>query len=164
MEIKTTSVGEGAVPLGYVKFLNIKDKYFYDLDLWEIKNGKFISDSGYSNIDKAITYWTQLIPPESNFYIWASAKYTALEIIINAIFQRIFAYNRRISEAESEAKSENEKKQLEEEVKQIQNDISVLKKANKELTQIAEKIVKLREKQKREEQQEDRERRARRRT
>ena len=148
MEILDTSAGEGAVSVGWVKFLNIKDKYFKDLSLWEIKNGKYIiEDNGYSNLNNAINYWTSIIPPQSNYYIWASAKYTALEIIINAIFQRIFALNKRISEAETE----QEKEQIQEEMKIINNDISILKTANKELTQVTEEITKFLEKVKREE-------------
>ena len=141
-----TSVGEGALPQGWVEFLNIRNKYFLDMPLWEIKNGKYyINNDGISNLDIAIRNWTQIIPPESNYYIWASAKYTALDIIINAIFQRIFAFNKQISDAESI----NEKTQLEEEIKKILNDITVLKKANKELTTVSEKITKLSEQVKR---------------
>lgn len=156
-----TSVDEDALPQGWIKFLNIKDKAFFDLSLWEIKHGKYIIYPGEkSNLDVAIQNWTQIIPPESNFYIWASAKYTALDIIINAIFQRIFAFNRQISDAESVAKSVCEKTQVEEDLKKIQNDISVLKKANKELTQVAEKITRLSEQVKREQQEEERAERA----
>lgn len=162
MQTSDTSVTEGAVPQGYVKFQNIKDKYFFDMDLWRIKNGVYTMNpyTGKSNIDEAITYWTQLIPPESNFYEWASTKYTALEIIINAIYQRIFVLNRKILETESGTKYKNELKQLEEEIQKLQNDINVLKEANKQLTQAAEKISKLAEKKRRQEQEDEREERA----
>lgn len=158
MQTIDTSISEGAMQEGWVPFLNIKNKYFYDMDLWRIKNGVYQTnpDTGKSNLDIAIQNWTTLYPPESNFYIWASAKYTALEIIINAMFRIIFSYNLQISQLETKEERENAQKMI----KNLEDNIKLLKQANKEITQLSQEVFKLAEEEKRLEQKAERAERA----